>query len=224
MLSEAMVKLGQHEGAGMAHRRHLTPSLFHDSRRRNVGLIGGSFNPAHDGHLHMAMLARKILGLDEIWWMVTPQNPLKPSEDMSLLQNRLAYARKLVGKRTYLRVIAPELGARNNYTFNTLNLLLKVAPRVNFVWIMGADNLIQFHKWHRYRDIVDRIPIAVIDRPGYSYPALSVGRLILSRRVPARRLGKLERENRAKPPIWCFISERRHHASATALRALGLKL
>mgnify|MGYP002043216845 FL=1 len=73
-----MVKLGQHEGAGMAHRRHLTPSLFHDSRRRSVGLIGGSFNPAHDGHLHMAMLARKILGLDEIWWMVTPQNPLKP--------------------------------------------------------------------------------------------------------------------------------------------------
>jgi nicotinate-nucleotide adenylyltransferase len=172
----------------------------------------------------MAMLARKILGLDEIWWMVTPQNPLKPSEDMSLLQNRLAYARKLVGKRTYIRVIAPELGARNNYTFNILNLLYKVAPRVNFVWIMGADNLIQFHEWHRYRDIVDRIPMAVIDRPGYSYTALSVGRLILSRRVPARRLGKLERENRAKPPIWCFISERRHHASATALRALGLKL
>ena len=224
MLSEAMVKLGQHEGAGMAHRRHLTPSLFHDSRRRSVGVIGGSFNPAHYGHLHMAMLARKILGLDEIWWMVTPQNPLKPSEDMSLLQNRLAYARKLVGKRTCIRVIAPELGARNNYTFNTLNLLNKVAPRMNFIWIMGADNLVQFHKWHRYGDIVHHIPIAVIDRPGYSYAALSVGRLILSRRVPARRLGKLERENRAKPPIWCFISERRHHASATALRALGLKL
>ena len=89
---------------------------------------------------------------------------------------------------------------------------------------MGADNLVQFRKWHRHRDIVGRIPIAVIDRPGYSYEALSVGRFILSGRVPARRLGKLERENRAKPPIWCFISERRHHASATALRALGLNL
>ena len=224
MLSEAMVKPARHEGANVAHRRHLTPGLFHDSRRRSVGLIGGSFNPAHDGHLHMASLARKTLGLDEIWWMVTPQNPLKTSVDMALLQHRLAHARKLVSGRSYIRVIAPELGARNNYTLNTLNFLQKVSPRINFFWIMGADNLVQFRKWHRHRDIVGRIPIAVIDRPGYSYKALSVGRYILSGRVPARRLGKLERGNWAKPPIWCFISERRHYASATALRALGLTL
>ena len=208
----------------MAHRRHLTPFLFHDSRRQSVGLIGGSFNPAHDGHLHMAALAKKTLGLDEIWWMVTPQNPLKPSVDMAPLQHRLAHARKLVSERNYIRVIAPELGARNNYTLNTLNFLEQIAPKINFFWIMGADNLVQFRKWHRHCDIVGRIPIAVIDRPGYSYAALSVGRFILSRRVSARRLGKLERDNRAKPPIWCFISERRHHGSATALRASGWKL
>ena len=120
MLSEAMVKPARHEGANVAHRRHLTPCLFHDSRRRNVGLIGGSFNPAHDGHLHMAELARKTLGLDEIWWMVTPQNPLKPSVDMALLQHRLAHARKLVSGRNYIRVIAPELGiAQQLYSQHT---------------------------------------------------------------------------------------------------------
>ena len=219
-----MVKSARLEVANVVHRRHLTPCLFHDTRRRTVGLIGGSFNPAHDGHLHMAELARKTLGLDEIWWMVTPQNPLKPSVDMALLKHRLAHARKFVGKRNYIRVIAPELESRKNYTLNTLILIQKAAPRINFFWIMGADNLVQFRKWHRHRDIVGRIPIAVIDRPGYSYKALSVGRYILSGRVPARRLGKLERGNWAKPPIWCFISERRHYASATALRALGLKL
>ena len=219
-----MVKPARLEGANVVHRRHLTPCLFHDTRRWNVGLIGGSFNPAHDGHLHMAELARKTLSLDEIWWMVTPQNPLKPSVDMALLKHRLAHARKFVGKRNYIRVIAPELNSRDNYTLNTLIFIQKTAPRINFFWIMGADNLVQFRKWHRHRDIVGRIPIAVIDRPGYSYKALSVGRYILSGRVPAKRLGKLERGNWAKPPIWCFISERRHYASATALRALGLKL
>ncbi len=224
MLSEAMAKPAQHERANVVHRRHLTPCLFHDTRRRSVGLIGGSFNPAHDGHLHMAELARKTLSLNEIWWMVTPQNPLKPSVDMALLDHRLAHARKLVGNRNYIRVIAPELGMRHNYTLNTLILLQKVAPKIHFFWIMGADNLVQFRKWHRHHDIVGRIPIAVIDRPGYSYAALSIGRYILSGRIPARRLRKLERESWAKPPIWCFISERRHRASATALRELGLKL
>jgi nicotinate-nucleotide adenylyltransferase len=209
---------------GMVHRRHLTPCLFHDLRRISVGLVGGSFNPAHDGHLHVATLARKALALDEVWWMVTPQNPLKTSADMALIQNRLAYARKLVRGKNYIKVIAPELGARNNHTFNTLKFLRNVAPRINFFWIMGADNLVQFRNWYRHRDIINQIPIAVIDRPGYSYWALSIGRFTLSRRVPARRLGKLGRENRAKPPVWCFISEHRHSASATALRAQGLKI
>ncbi len=172
----------------------------------------------------MAKVARKTLGLDEIWWIVTPQNPLKPSENMALIDYRLEYARKLVSEKDYIKVITPELRMRNNYTFNTLKFLQQVAPRINFFWIMGADNLLQFRKWYRYRGIVNRIPIAVIDRPGYSYAALSVGRLVLSRRVSGRRLRKLARENRAKPPVWCFILERRHYMSATALRAQGLNL
>ncbi len=227
MLSEAMAKPVQHKdtaGDGITHRRHLTPPLFHDSRRRSVGLVGGSFNPAHDGHLHLAKMARKTLGLDEVWWLVTPQNPLKPPTETASLDHRLQYARKLVSEKNYIKVIAPELGTRNNYTLNTLKLLKNVAPRVKFFWIMGADNLVQFRKWYRHRDIVDRIAIAVIDRPGYSYAALSMGRFVLSRRVSARRLGKLQRGNGSKPPVWCFISESRHYASATALRALGLKL
>ena len=227
MLSKAMAKPARHEDTAsivMNFRRHLTPRLFHDSRQRSVGLVGGSFNPAHEGHLHLSTVAKKALGLDEIWWMVTPQNPLKPMVDMALLQHRLAYARKLVIEKNYIKVISPELGTRNNYTFNTLKFLQNVAPRISFFWIMGADNLVQFSKWHRHRDIVSQIPIAVIDRPGYSYAALGVGRFVLSRRVSARRLGRLRRENRVKPPVWCFIMERRHYASATALRELGLKL
>ena len=227
MLSEAMDKPARHEetaNAGSQLRRHLTPRLFHDPRRRKVGLVGGSFNPAHEGHLHLATMARKALVLDEIWWMVTPQNPLKPLVDMALLKHRLAYARELVSEKKYIKVIAPELVTRNNYTFNTLKFLQNVAPRISFFWIMGADNLVQFCKWHRHRDIVGRIPIAVIDRPGYSYAAFGIGRFVLSRRVTARRLGKLGRENRAKPPVWCFISGRRHNGSATELRKLGLKI
>ena len=208
----------------MKQCRHMTPRLFHDPRRRSVGLVGGSFNPAHEGHLHLSTVAKKALGLDEIWWMVTPQNPLKPLVDMALLQHRLAYARELVSKKKYIKVMAPELGTRNNYTFYTLKFLQNVAPRISFFWIMGADNLVQFWKWHRHRDIVSRIPIAVIDRPGYSYTAIGVGRFVLSHRVSARRLGKLGRQKRVNTPLWCFISERRHHASATKLRELGLKL
>tara|TARA_B100000575_G_scaffold281450_1_gene272121 strand:- start:603 stop:1271 length:669 start_codon:yes stop_codon:yes gene_type:complete len=210
--------------AVMKFRKHLTPRLFHDSRRRSVGLVGGSFNPAHEGHLHLTTVAKRALGLDEIWWMVTPQNPLKPMVDMALLQHRLAYARNLVSGENYIKVIAPELGTRNNFTFNTLKFLQNVAPRISFFWIMGADNLVQFCKWHRHRDIVGRIPIAVIDRPGYSYAALGIGRFVLYHRVSTRRLSKLRRKNQAKPPVWCFIMERRHYASATALRELGLKI
>ncbi|MEK9799279.1 MAG: nicotinate-nucleotide adenylyltransferase [Alphaproteobacteria bacterium] len=203
------------------NRRHLTPRLFHDRRRRYVGLIGGSFNPAHDGHLHMSSLAHTGLQLDEIWWLVTPQNPLKSSENIAPLDQRLAHARKITASHSFIRVITPERGRRENYTFNTLKHIQKMAPYMCFVWIMGADNLVQFPAWKRYKDIARRIPIAVIDRPSYSYQAISTGRHVLSHRLPARRLGKRGRRGRAIPPLWCFITGRRHPASATALRASG---
>lgn len=205
-------------------RRHRIARLFQDGRRLRIGLFGGSFNPAHEGHLHLADMARRQLGLDEIWWLVSPQNPLKPSDGMAPLRARLDGARHLVASRHHIRVMAPEVEFGTTLTHRTLLRLRQRCPRHRFCWLMGADNLVGFASWQRHDVIARTMPIAVIDRPGYSYAALSVGRLILSRRVPARRLGKLERENRAKPPIWCFISERRHHASATALRALGLKL
>jgi nicotinate-nucleotide adenylyltransferase len=224
MLSEAMVKFGPNIPAGdgmRPHRRHVTPRLFHDSRRRFVGLIGGSFNPAHDGHLHMADRARKALGVDEVWWLVTPQNPLKSSQNMAPLDLRVKQARKISTAHSYIRVIAPEQNLRKSYTFKTLNYLKKKSPRMQFIWIMGADNLVQFPAWERHHDITRRIPIAVIDRPRYSYTAISTGRHVLSSRISARRLGRRGHERRAKPPVWCFIAGRRHHASATALRAQG---
>ena len=206
------------------NRRHLTPRPFHDRRSLRVGLFGGSFNPSHDGHLHLSDLAQKALRLDEIWWLVSPQNPLKTDRGMASLSARLSAARHLTATRRHVRVIAPEAEFRSSLTVNTLLTLRGRCPRHRFIWLMGADNMALFRSWQRDHVIARRMPIAVIDRPGYSYAALSVGRFILSGRVPARRLRKLERENRAKPPIWCFISERRHHASATALRALGLNL
>jgi nicotinate-nucleotide adenylyltransferase len=214
----------QRPTAGTIQRRHQMPRLFHDTRRRMVGLLGGSFNPAHEGHLHSAIMAKRALGLDEIWWLVTPQNPLKSANDLAPLAQRLAYARKIAAPHSFIKVIAPEQGMRDNYTYKSLVYLNKIAPHNQFFWIMGADNLVQFPKWHRHRDIASAIPIAVIDRPSYSYKAIGIGRLLLSRRLAARQLGKLALRGGVKAPVWCFISGRRHHASATALRALGAGL
>lgn len=200
------------------NRRHLTPRLFHDRRRRYVGLIGGSFNPAHDGHLHMSSLAHNGLQLDEIWWLVTPQNPLKSSENIAPLDQRLAHARKITASHSFIRVITPERGRRENYTFNTLKHIQKMAPCMCFVWIMGADNLVQFPAWKRYKDIARRIPIAVIDRPSYSYQAMSAGRQLFKRRYTSAQLRHRLRESRVDLPGWCFIAGQRHHASATAIR------
>jgi len=167
----------------------------------------------------MTNLAHRWLGLDEIWWLVTPQNPLKSNQGMASLEDRLDCARQIARRQNHIKVIAPERGLGDYHTYKTLVYLGKVAPHMRFVWVMGADNLVQFPKWKRHRDIVQCMPIAVIDRPSYSYRAISVGQFVLARRKPARRLGKSVRQGRTKSPAWCFIAGRRHHASATALRA-----
>ena len=202
-------------------RRHRVPRLFHDGRRLRIGLFGGSFNPAHEGHLHLADLARRQLRLDEIWWLVSPQNPLKPVSGMARLRTRLDGARHLVAGRRHVRVIAPEAEFGTTATFQTLAELRRRCPRHRFCWLMGADNLVSFDDWQRHDVIAKTMPIAVIDRPGYSYKALSKGRLLLSsRRSPRRFAAAVSRTDR-QPPIWCFIAGRRHHASATALRQQG---
>ena len=200
------------------HRRHLTPPLFHDRRRLRVGLFGGSFNPAHSGHLHLSDLAQRQLRLDEVWWLVSPQNPLKAVTGMASLATRLAAARRIVGTRRHVRVIAPETDFRSSLTFQTLQRLRTRCPGHNFVWLMGADNLVGFANWQRHDVIAATMPIAVIDRPGYSYSALSAGSLLLRRRMTPRQMARELASSKRNGTGWCFIAGRRHHASATALR------
>ena len=197
------------------------PRLFHDRRRLRIGLFGGSFNPAHGGHLHLSDLAQRQLGLDEVWWLVSPQNPLKTETGMAMLADRLAMAQRLAFGRRRVRVIAPEADFRSSLTFQTLQRLRARCPRHRFIWLMGADNLVGFANWQRHDVIAATMPIAVIDRPGYSYPALSAGAGLLRRRVTPRQMARELASSGQSTPGWCFIAGRRHHASATALRQAG---
>ena len=199
-------------------RRHLAPRLFHDRRRLRIGLFGGSFNPAHQGHLHLSDSAARQLGLDEVWWLVSPQNPLKQRDGMAPLRTRLDGARHLAAARRKIRVIAPESGFGSALTWQTVQTLRRRCPQHRFCWLMGADNLVGFAGWQRHDVIARAMPIAVIDRPGYSYTALSRGRQLLRFRLSPRRFAAGALGGAQKPPAWCFIAGRRHHASATALR------
>ena len=198
--------------------RHHRPQLFHSRTKLKIGLVGGSFNPAHAGHMHMSLEAYHKLGLDQIWWLVSPQNPLKPSANMASLSDRLAAAHDITAAIPFIHVIAPEARLPSNFTYETLKYINETMPLARLVWIMGADNLVQFRQWKRYQDIIDLLPIAVIDRPGYSYQAISAGRHLFTRRFTARQLRRRLADTRQDKPGWCFIAGQRHHASATDIR------
>lgn len=140
-------------------------------RRTTIGLLGGSFNPAHDGHRAISLFAREALGLDEVWWLVSPGNPLKPRAGMAPLAARLAHAGK-VGRRAPIRATAIERQFGTRYTIDTLRTLTRRYPRLRFIWLMGDDNLAQFHQWRAWRDIARITAIAVIARPGYTRHAV----------------------------------------------------
>jgi nicotinate-nucleotide adenylyltransferase len=136
-----------------------------------TGLLGGSFNPAHDGHRRISLGALDALGLDEIWWLVSPGNPLKPAKGMAPLAARLASARAMA-RRAPIRATAIERELGTIYTADTLAALTRRYPKRRFIWLMGADNLAQFHRWRDWRRIAELVPIAVIGRPGYDAEAL----------------------------------------------------
>jgi nicotinate-nucleotide adenylyltransferase len=140
-------------------------------RRTTIGLLGGSFNPAHGGHRAISLFAREALGLDEVWWLVSPGNPLKPRAGMAPLAARLAHAGK-VGRRAPIRATAIERQFGTRYTIDTLRTLTRRYPRLRFIWLMGDDNLAQFHQWRAWRDIARITAIAVIARPGYTRRAV----------------------------------------------------
>ena len=175
-----------------------------------IGLLGGSFNPAHDGHLYVSEVARRRLGLDYVWWLVAPQNPLKPPEDMAPLAKRLAAARALAGRDRRLIVTDIERSLGTRYTIDTLKALTRRFRGVRFVWLMGSDNLDQFHRWRRWTDIARLVPIAVVERPGSLLAPL---RAKAMQRLAASRTQKLR-----PPPAIIVVDGRRNEASATAIR------
>ncbi|RPF71359.1 nicotinate-nucleotide adenylyltransferase [Aurantiacibacter spongiae] len=155
-----------------------------------TGLLGGSFNPAHGGHRRITLFALKALALDEAWWLVSPGNPLKPKTGMAPLAARVRSAKRMA-RRAPIRVTAIERDLGTRYTVDTLRALKRRYPRRRFIWLMGSDNLAQFHRWKDWRTIAREMPIAVIARPGYDGEALaSPARAWLRRyRLPAARLG-----------------------------------
>nr|WP_221773988.1 nicotinate-nucleotide adenylyltransferase [Novosphingobium flavum] len=137
-----------------------------------TGLLGGSFNPAHGGHRRITLAALAALGLDEAWWLVSPGNPLKPAKGMAPLPARLASARHQ-SRRAPIRATAIERALGTRYTLDTLRGLVRRYPKRRFVWLMGSDNLAQFHRWKAWREIARTVPIAVIARPGYDAAAFA---------------------------------------------------
>ena len=191
-------------------------------RGRTIGLLGGSFNPAHGGHRRISLFAQKALRLDEVWWLVSPGNVLKPAEGMAPLPVRLASARAQA-RRASIRPTAIEAQLGTRYTADTLDALVRRYPKLRFIWLMGADNLAQFHRWRNWRQIARTMPIAVIARPGYDGAAVASPAMAWLRRF-RRRPGWLAQHMSDDSATWSapalvilrFDPDPR---SATALRA-----
>ena len=186
-----------------------------------IGLLGGSFNPAHEGHRHISLLALKHLHLDELWWLVSPQNPLKSTNDMAPFAERLASARAMA-RHPRIRVSDIESRLHTRYTADTLHALRARFPQTRFVWLMGADNLAQIPRWERWTEIFQSVPIAVFDRATYSYRALAgkAAQRFAKKRIEGRNAATLADH---KAPAWVYFHARRHPASASSIRARHAK-
>jgi nicotinate-nucleotide adenylyltransferase len=192
----------------------MLPPVFAGQR---IGLMGGTFNPPHEGHAVCALTALRRLKLDQLWWMVTPGNPLKTGEGLPPLEERMAASRRLVDDPR-IKVTGFEAALGTSYTYATVRYLTGRLPGVYFAWVMGADNLAGFHRWQRWREIAGLVPIAVVDRPGWRHRALAspaAGGLARFR-VPEGLASQLPL---MAPPAWTFLSTRLSAASSTALRS-----
>ena len=181
-----------------------------------VGLFGGSFNPPHAGHALVAEIAIRRLKLDQLWWIVTPGNPLKDTRELAPLSERLSQCEALVHDPR-IKVTAFEAAHHIRYTADTLALIKARNPGVHFVWIMGADSLANFHRWQRWRQIATTFPIAVIDRPGSTLAFLS------SRMAKTFDYARIDEDDapilpRSRAPAWTFIHGPRSLLSSTAIR------
>ncbi|WP_346427388.1 nicotinate-nucleotide adenylyltransferase [Caulobacter sp. 17J65-9] len=202
--------------SGGSPRAPLRPG-FHLEPGMRVGVFGGSFNPAHAGHAHVTETAMKRLGLDRVIWLVSPQNPLKSDRDTAPLAARMAGAKAVAPKGALVSDFETRAGTR--YTIDTLRALKARFPGVRFVWIMGADNLAQFHRWRAWREIARLVPVAVVARPG---PEALKGRTSpFARRFVRARLPEPAARAlpTAKAPAWAYLVAPLHTVSSTAIRA-----
>ena len=180
-----------------------------------IGLLGGSFDPPHGGHLHISLYALKKLQLDQVWWLVSPGNPLKP-DDPWPLEKRLAQSRALI---SHPRIIATGLEAalETSFTIDTLRVLRRRFKDTNFVWLMGADNLYMIDRWRAWRDIFNEVPVAIFDRPGFRYKALGATAAHVFKR---QRLGNdyLAALSRRKAPAWGLLAVPLDNRSSSKIR------
>jgi nicotinate-nucleotide adenylyltransferase len=182
-----------------------------------IGLLGGSFNPPHEAHRAISLFACKRLGLDRVWWLVSPGNPLKDASGLLPLAERIARARKLAAN-PFIDVTGIEAALGTRFSHDTIAELRRRFPNVRFVFLMGADNLAQFHRWRRWRELAGLVPMAVIDRAGWSFSALASPTAIALVRA---RIAEGEAASLAlrAPPAWVYLHGLKSPLSSTALRA-----
>ena len=181
-----------------------------------IGLFGGTFDPPHAAHRAATLLAMKRLGLDRVWWLVTPGNPLKDTRKLPSLERRVAAAREVAHHpRIAVTGFEADIGAR--YTVDTLAFLRLHCPAVRFVWIMGSDGLKNFHRWRCWRRIASLAPIAVVDRSGADFGATAspAAQSLARARLPEREAARLATR---KPPAWVYLHGLKSPLSSTALR------
>jgi nicotinate-nucleotide adenylyltransferase len=186
------------------------------STGQRIGLFGGSFNPAHEGHRAASLEALRSADLDWVWWIVSPQNPLKDPSETEDFAERLELARLVA---THPRWVVTDLEKQlgTSYTAATLSKLRPILKRACFVWIMGADSFAGFNRWNRWREIPELLPLIVLDRPGFTFKALSspAARFLAGRRINERDAGRIAC---LCPPAWTFLSMPRRNESSSAIR------
>ena len=192
------------------------PKCFSYKRKRKVGILGGSFNPAHEGHVHISNIARIALGIDEVWWIVAPQNRLKSSIGMESFDKRLSYARLFTNGLSYIKVLDIEEKNKLYASYMTINFLNSKSQKVKFIWLMGSDILENFNRWLYPTSIAKNMYVAVISRPGFSSSFLNTPQ--------TTKLGKRLKTSKSKSiflrkkPVWVFIKNKLLSISSSEIR------
>ena len=186
---------------------------------QRIGLMGGSFDPSHEGHRHITRLALQRFALDRVWWLVSPHNPLKPTLPNLSIAERMERA-CAIAQHPRVTVSDLELYLGTRATIDTLLALKTYYPHVRFIWLMGADNFVNFHLWHRWKAIFETVPIGVLPRAGQNLAARTsiAARAFRPYRIPDRQSHLL---GTARAPAWCFVDAPMINQSSTALRAKG---